>query len=90
MIFSDHAKELGSTVPTTPMIFLKPTSSYISSPGPIQLPKNTVVHHESNIIISTFFILKVELGVIIGNGGKDIQKENAMRHVSGKNLFKFH
>ncbi|CAG8605805.1 151_t:CDS:2 [Cetraspora pellucida] len=37
--FSDHAKELGSTVPTSPLFFLKPTSSYLLQGGSVELPK---------------------------------------------------
>ncbi len=42
----DHAKEMGGPVPTQPMFFLKPTSSYLLQPGCIEIPKNTIVHHE--------------------------------------------
>ncbi|KAI7829179.1 hypothetical protein BX661DRAFT_181508 [Kickxella alabastrina] len=38
--FSEHAKELGNAVPTSPFFFLKPTSSYI------EIPQGCVVHHE--------------------------------------------
>ncbi|KAI8341255.1 hypothetical protein BC941DRAFT_449702 [Chlamydoabsidia padenii] len=44
--FSEHAKELGNAVPTSPFYFLKPTSSYLANGGVIELPKGTEVHHE--------------------------------------------
>ncbi|CAG8494502.1 27690_t:CDS:2 [Dentiscutata erythropus] len=44
--FSDHAKELGSTVPTSPIFFLKPTSSYLLQGGSVEVPKGSEVHHE--------------------------------------------
>ena len=42
----DHAKEMGGPIPTTPMFFLKPTSSYLRQPHSIEIPKGTIVHHE--------------------------------------------
>ncbi|CAG8473149.1 5095_t:CDS:2 [Funneliformis mosseae] len=63
-------KELGNAVPTTPFFFLKPTSSYLLS-GEVEIPKGCVVHHE------------VELGVVIGKGGRDIRKSEAMDYVEG-------
>jgi 2-keto-4-pentenoate hydratase/2-oxohepta-3-ene-1,7-dioic acid hydratase in catechol pathway len=35
-----HARELGNEVPTTPLVFLKPTSSVIETGAPIVLPKD--------------------------------------------------
>jgi 2-keto-4-pentenoate hydratase/2-oxohepta-3-ene-1,7-dioic acid hydratase in catechol pathway len=72
--YAEHAKELGNKVPTTPMIFLKPTSSIISQPNPIELPKLSVVHHE------------LELGVVIGKDGRDIAVEQAWDYVKGYSL----
>ncbi|KAI9146285.1 hypothetical protein BKA69DRAFT_1043935 [Paraphysoderma sedebokerense] len=69
--FSDHAKELGNAVPTTPFFFLKPTTSFVTMPGKVEVPKCCEVHHE------------IELGVVIGKGGRDISKSSAMNHVAG-------
>jgi acylpyruvate hydrolase len=67
-----HAKELGNPIPEKPVLFLKPTTSYlIEGQGPIQLPLGAVVHHE------------VELGLVIGKGGKNIAETDAWNHVSG-------
>ena len=33
----EHAAELGNAVPTTPMLFLKPTSSYLRTGGAIEV-----------------------------------------------------
>jgi len=46
--FAAHAAELGNDLPTTPLIFLKPVSSYVFPPNPIQIPQNCngEVHHE--------------------------------------------
>ncbi|OMH86056.1 Acylpyruvase FAHD1, mitochondrial [Zancudomyces culisetae] len=59
------------SVPTEPMFFLKPTTSYLKSPNTILLPKGQLVHHE------------VELGVVIGKTGKDIKEKDAFDYVSG-------
>ncbi len=49
----EHAEELGNSVPKTPMVFLKPTSSYLVS-GDIELMKSSIVHHEG--IIDLYFL----------------------------------
>ncbi|RIA91059.1 hypothetical protein C1645_822542 [Glomus cerebriforme] len=69
--FSEHAKELGNAVPTSPTFFLKPTTSYLLSGGKLEIPKGCIVHHE------------VELGVVIGKDGRDIRKSEAMNYVEG-------
>ncbi|KAJ2510884.1 hypothetical protein GGI11_005318 [Coemansia sp. RSA 2049] len=69
--FSEHAKELGNAVPKAPFFFLKPTSSYVLSPGKIEIPRGCIVHHE------------VELGVVIGKKGRDIKAADAFDHVAG-------
>ncbi|KAJ2162349.1 hypothetical protein GGF46_000713 [Coemansia sp. RSA 552] len=67
----EHARELGNAVPTAPFFFLKPVSSYVASPGKIEIPPGCTVHHE------------VELGVVIGKGGRDIPASTALQHVAG-------
>ncbi|KAJ1986382.1 hypothetical protein H4R33_003394 [Dimargaris cristalligena] len=69
--FRDHALELGNQVPKAPFFFLKPTSSYVTPPQPIEVPQGCTVHHE------------VELGVVIGQTGRDIAEADAMKHVAG-------
>ncbi|PVV05275.1 hypothetical protein BB560_000218 [Smittium megazygosporum] len=69
--YIEHALELNNKLPTEPMFFLKPTSSYVVSPGKIYLPKNHIVHHE------------IELGVVIGKTCKAIKQQNAYDYVSG-------
>jgi len=62
--FADHAKELGNAVPSKPMMFLKPTTSYIVEGEKINIPRGCdELHHE------------VELGVIIGKEGSEIPSE---------------
>jgi len=69
--FADHAKELGNKVPSELIVFLKPTTSYLRPGNDIVVPIGAEVHHE------------VELGVVIGVGGKHILREDALKHVAG-------
>ncbi|KAI9183631.1 hypothetical protein H9P43_004549 [Blastocladiella emersonii ATCC 22665] len=72
--FADHAKELGNAVPTKPMFFLKPTSSYCPVGRAITIPEQCDVHHE------------VELGVVIGKPASRVREADAMAHVAGYTL----
>ncbi|KAI9219594.1 hypothetical protein BC828DRAFT_385761 [Blastocladiella britannica] len=72
--FADHAKELGNAVPSKPMMFLKPTSSYCPVGRPITIPEQCDVHHE------------VELGVVIGKRASRVTEAAAMAHVQGYTL----
>lgn len=70
--YAAHAKELGNAVPKEPIIFLKPTSSYVHEGGAIEIPPRLEsVDHE------------VELAVVIGTKGRDIFEDRAMDHVGG-------
>ncbi|GAA5894299.1 hypothetical protein JCM8208_002399 [Rhodotorula glutinis] len=73
--YAAHIKELNNAAPTEPFFFLKPTSSYaLSADGKVEIPRGVVVHHE------------VELGVVIGKGGRDISAAKALEHVAGYTL----
>ncbi|KAJ0405986.1 hypothetical protein ATCC90586_000802 [Pythium insidiosum] len=71
--YEAHAREMGAaSAPKDPVIFLKPTSSYVQNGGAVLLPPGIgAVHHE------------VELGVVIGKGGRDIPERSSMDHVAG-------
>jgi 2-keto-4-pentenoate hydratase/2-oxohepta-3-ene-1,7-dioic acid hydratase in catechol pathway len=70
--YADHAKEMGADAPTSPIIFLKPSSAVIADGEDIVLPSMSAnVNHE------------VELTVLIGKKGKNIPAEEAYRHVAG-------
>lgn len=70
--YAEHAKELQNEVPEEPMVFLKPVSSVICDGESIVLPKQSrEVHHE------------VELLVAIGQGGKNIGRKDALKHIAG-------
>ena len=66
-----HAKELSNPLPAEPFYFLKPPSSIIQQPEPIELPDGLDVHHE------------VELAVIVGQEARDVPQERAMDCVAG-------
>lgn len=69
--FVEHVKELNNTVPKEPFFFLKPTTSYLANGGKIEIPRGVKAHHE------------IELGVVIGKGGRDIQESQADAHIAG-------
>eukprot|EP00013_Stygamoeba_regulata_P026604 CAMPEP_0177646426 /NCGR_PEP_ID=MMETSP0447-20121125/9768_1 /TAXON_ID=0 /ORGANISM="Stygamoeba regulata, Strain BSH-02190019" /LENGTH=230 /DNA_ID=CAMNT_0019148959 /DNA_START=185 /DNA_END=877 /DNA_ORIENTATION=- len=70
--YAEHAKELGNEAPSSPVFFLKPPSSFITQGQKVVIPqRSSDVHHE------------VELGVVIGKGGKRIAEAEAMSHIGG-------
>ena len=72
LVFRDHAKELGNAVPTKPLLFMKPPSSFVVSGQPIEIPPGcTEIHHE------------LELGVLIGSRARKVTEAAAMAHVGG-------
>lgn len=70
--YAEHAKEMGSSVADTPVIFFKPVNAVITAGAPVIIPAMTSsLHHE------------VELTVLIGTGGRDIPRSSALSHVAG-------
>jgi len=70
--YAAHAAELGNSVPTTPMLFMKPTTCYVPDGGSVILPKiSTNVHYE------------IELGVVIGKKMTKVSKSEALDYVAG-------
>ncbi|MFQ5569725.1 MAG: fumarylacetoacetate hydrolase family protein [Rhodothermales bacterium] len=68
--YARHAAEMKSEVPTTPIVFLKPATALVADGGVVVLPSMAqVVHHE------------VELVAVIGRGGKNIPRSEALDHV---------
>lgn len=66
-----HAKELNNPVPTSPVVFLKPTSSICYDGENLILPKSSNrVDHE------------VEIVLVIGKAGKNISVEDAHQYIS--------
>lgn len=67
-----HAREMGSDIPTEPILFLKPATALVVEDDPIILPAfSREIHHE------------VEMVLLIGMEGKDIPRAEAMDYVIG-------
>lgn len=70
--YSDHAAETGAEVPPEPVIFNKWTSAICGPNDDVEIPRE-----------SQKTDWEVELGVIIGQGGRYIEEADAMAHVAG-------
>jgi len=70
--YSDHAAETGAEVPPEPVIFNKWTSAICGPNDDVEIPRD-----------SEKTDWEVELGVIIGAGGRYIDEAQAMDHVAG-------
>jgi 2-keto-4-pentenoate hydratase/2-oxohepta-3-ene-1,7-dioic acid hydratase in catechol pathway len=70
--YSDHAAESGMAVPTEPIVFMKATSSICGPNDDVEIPLNS---------LKTDW--EVELGIVIGKGGKYISEESSLEHVAG-------
>jgi 2-keto-4-pentenoate hydratase/2-oxohepta-3-ene-1,7-dioic acid hydratase in catechol pathway len=70
--YAEHAKEMKAEVPSTPVVFLKPSSAIIRNNENITIPRiSKEPHHE------------VELVVAIGKTGKNINANTARQHILG-------
>lgn len=70
--FRDHAAELGNPVPTSPILFMKPSTSVIGPNAAIKLPANSArVDYEG------------ELAVVIGKPCRDVKAEDAASVILG-------
>ena len=70
--YADHAAERGAAVPEHPVYFTKPATAVVG-------PGDDVVHHA----ITKELDYEVELAVVIGVGGRDIARADALKHVFG-------
>jgi len=70
--YSDHAAETGSPIPKEPIIFMKPTSAIVGPNDAVVLPKD-----------SKKTDWEVELGVVIGQTARYVDKADALKHVAG-------
>jgi 2,4-didehydro-3-deoxy-L-rhamnonate hydrolase len=70
--YADHAAESGLPVPAEPVIFNKWTSAIVGPDDDVEIPRG-----------SQKTDWEVELGVIIGRGGKYIDVADALPHVAG-------
>lgn len=70
-----HIKELNNTVPSEPLLFMKPSTSFTPLSEGIQLPKHgKECHHE------------LEVAVLIGEDLKNADKESALKSIVGYGL----
>src|SRR5215831_14937591 len=70
--YADHAAERGAPAPDHPVYFTKPGTAVVG-------PGDDVVHHA----ITKELDYEVELAVVIGVGGRDIPRAEALGHVFG-------
>ena len=70
--YADHAAESGLAVPSEPVVFSKWTSAIVGPNDNVEIPRN-----------SRKTDWEVELGVVIGKGGRNIDEHNALEHVAG-------
>jgi ureidoglycolate lyase len=70
--YADHAAESNMPVPSEPVVFSKFTSAICGPNDDVEIPRG-----------STKTDWEVELGVVIGKGGRYIDESNAMDHVAG-------
>jgi acylpyruvate hydrolase len=70
--YPEHAKEMKAETPTTPVVFLKPSTALLDDGGIVLIPPfSSELHHE------------VEMVVAIGRPGKNIPRASALDHVAG-------
>jgi 2,4-diketo-3-deoxy-L-fuconate hydrolase len=70
--YADHAAESGLKVPPEPVVFNKWTSAVVGPDDTVDIPRGSVKTD-----------WEVELGVVIGQGGRYITEAEAMHHVAG-------
>jgi ureidoglycolate lyase len=70
--YADHAAEANMDVPKEPIIFNKWTSAINGPNDDVEIPRGSVKTD-----------WEVELGVVIGKGGRNIDEANALEHVAG-------
>jgi 2,4-diketo-3-deoxy-L-fuconate hydrolase len=70
--YADHAAESGAKVPAEPVIFNKWTSAIVGPNDDVQIPRGSVKTD-----------WEVELGVVIGQPGRNIDEAAALAHVAG-------
>ncbi|KAF0138011.1 MAG: fumarylacetoacetate hydrolase [Xanthobacteraceae bacterium] len=70
--YADHAAETGNAIPTEPVVFNKWITAMCGPDDDVEIPRGSVKTD-----------WEVELGVVIGTGGKYIEEANALDHVAG-------
>ena len=70
--YADHAAETGAAIPAEPIIFNKWITAMCGPDDDVEIPRGSVKTD-----------WEVELGVVIGTGGKYIDETRALDHVAG-------
>jgi 2,4-diketo-3-deoxy-L-fuconate hydrolase len=70
--YADHAAETGAQIPPEPVLFGKWTSAIVGPNDDVEIPRGSVKTD-----------WEVELGVVIGDGGRYIEERDALAHVAG-------
>ncbi len=70
--YADHAAETGAAIPAEPIIFNKWITAMCGPDDTVEIPRGSVKTD-----------WEVELGVVIGTGGKYIDQARALDHVAG-------
>lgn len=74
--YRDHAAEAGMALPAEPILFLKVTSAITGPNDPIVIPP-----------LASKVDWEVELGVVIGQHGRNLTQREALQHVAGYCVF---
>ena len=73
--YDEHIKELGSTAPEEPVVFMKPVCSIVPPGEPISIPQHgKLLHHE------------VEVVLLIGKEGQNVPEADALSYIAGITL----
>lgn len=70
--YADHAAETGAAIPAEPVVFNKWITAMCGPDDDVEIPRNSVKTD-----------WEVELGVVIGTGGRYIDEARALDHVAG-------
>ena len=70
--YADHAAEAGMDIPSEPIVFSKFTSCIAGPNDVVEIPPGSAKTD-----------WEVELGIVIGRGGRDISERDALSHVAG-------
>ncbi|MBL4608594.1 MAG: fumarylacetoacetate hydrolase family protein, partial [Pseudomonadales bacterium] len=73
--YAEHAKELNNPVPTSPLLFIKPSTSLVSMDEPIELPVSGEPCH-----------FETEISVLIGDVISKQTPENIQDKIAGYGL----
>jgi 5-oxopent-3-ene-1,2,5-tricarboxylate decarboxylase/2-hydroxyhepta-2,4-diene-1,7-dioate isomerase len=74
--FADHADELGLEKPKEPVLFFKPSNSWIGHGGEVVRPHGVEYMHYEN-----------ELAVVIGRRARNVSAQDAAEYVRGYTIF---